>query len=275
MGKSYKLLPMKPERDSPILMGILNTTPDSFYDRGRFNSVDKALAHARQMAAEGVDLIDIGGASSHPNAALVTEEEELARTIPLIEMLRSELSVPLSIDTTNPRVAAEAVAKGARFINDVTGFTNPAMQDLAASLNVDLCVMHNCKRDRAMVNPKGIVDEVMTYFEKQIATLTARGIDACRLILDPGIGFGGKAIEESLELIRATARFKTLGLRVMIGASRKGFLQKLTKRKPEETLPATLAVHSLALYGGADILRIHDVKEHRDLIATLLYLLKN
>ena len=222
------------------------------------------------MIEEGVDLIDIGGVSTRPGATSVDQEEEMRRVIPLIEALADK--IPISIDTYSVAVAKRALEKGATLINDITGFTHPAMQELAASCSADLCIMHMQGTPQTMqLNPhypEGVVEHIMHFFESQIETLVSRGVDASRLILDPGIGFG-KTVEHNFALVQAIDRFKTFGLRVLVGASRKSFLQKTLAKPVTDVLAATLAIHSQCLLKGADIIRVHDVKEHRDMIDIL------
>lgn len=253
-------------------MGILNATPDSFYDQGAFFTFENAIAHALRMAREGADIIDIGGESTCPGATPIEEEEELRRVVPLLDALKSQLQIPISIDTRKARVAATAVDRGATLINDITGFSDPAMQEVAMSCQADLCVMHMQGTPQTMqitpLYPEGVVEHILRFFSERIESLVKRGIKESRLILDPGIGFG-KTVEHNIFLLQAIERFQTFGLRLLFGASRKSFIQKILGKRSEETLAATLAVHGLCVSKGVDIVRVHDVKEHRDLIDIL------
>jgi dihydropteroate synthase len=258
----------------PKLMAVLNITPDSFFDQGAYFALEKAVARGKECARLGADLIDIGGASYRPGSLPLSTEEELRRVLPLIEALRGTL--PLSIDSYNPAVASAAVARGASLINDISGFTHPLMRELAASCTADLCVMHMQgtpeTMQRAPNYPDGVVVEVMRFFEKQIELLLKEGVRQERLILDPGIGFG-KSVEHNIELLKAIPKFKQrFGLRLLIGASRKSFMSKILGKNSTELLPATLVIHTMALLTGADLIRTHDINEHRDLIDLISHL---
>ncbi len=258
------------------LMGVLNVTPDSFYDGGMHYSLEKAIEHGLKMAQEGADIIDIGGASSRPFAPFVSEEEELNRVIPVIEALAKTISTPLSIDTDKSKVARKAVQSGVTLINCIRGFSDPEMLAVAAGCEADLCVMHMQGTPETMqINPSypnGVVPEIMAFFEKQIELLTRAGIVPERIILDPGIGFG-LTVEHTLEIFDHLKKFKKFGLRLLIGASRKSFLSKLLMKPATELLPATLAIHTMAICNGADIIRVHDVAEHRDIMNLLSHML--
>jgi dihydropteroate synthase len=256
----------------PLIMGILNATPDSFFERGSFFSIQKGIEHGLSMAKEGADIIDVGGESTRPGADPVDAEEELRRVMPIIVALASQLSVPISIDTRKAQVAAAAVEKGARLINDITGFSDPAMQEVALGCDADLCIMHMLGTPQTMqLNPEyadGVVEHIMRFFSERIESLARKRIKESRIILDPGIGFG-KTVEQNFLLFGAIEQFKSFGLRVLIGASRKSFIQKTLGKSADETLAATLAVHGYCASNGVDILRVHDVKEHRDVVDIL------
>lgn len=260
----------------PLLMGVLNVTPDSFFDHGAWFSSGKGIERGLQQVAEGADILDIGGASSRPGALPVATEEELRRTIPLIEALAPQIRVPISIDTENPVVAKRALEAGAQWINDVNGFQDPGMREVAASCSGDLCLMHRQGTSATMqINPcypDGVIVEILRFFEMQIGLLIKEGVAESRIILDPGIGFG-KSLEHNLIILRGISQIKTLGMRVLIGASRKAFLTKILGKPPGELLSPTLAVHAAAVLEGADIIRVHDVKEHRDVLDVIALLL--
>ena len=249
-------------------MGILNVTPDSFFDKGAFFSLEKSVERALEIA-KYADILDIGGESTRPGASPISEEEELRRTLPLIDALKMRLSLPICIDTYKPGVARVALEKGAELINDITGFAHPEMQELAASTSADLCLMHMQKMPGTMQkNPhyeEGVVEHLMHFFEERIAQLVKRGVCESRIILDPGIGFG-KTLEHHKEIFKALGRFKRFGLRLLIGASRKSCIQQILGKSAPETLTGTLAMHAYCLFKGVDIIRAHDVKEHRDLL---------
>ncbi len=253
-----------------LLMGILNATPDSFFDQGSYFDPAKAIERGREIYRLGADILDIGGASSRPYSENVSEEEELNRVLSVIETLAKELPICISIDTYNPRVAAKAIEKGAKMLNDITGFSHPEMRQVAASSNCDLCLVHMQGTPKTMqINPSypdGVVNEVLRFFEQQLELLKQAGVDESRVILDPGISFG-KRLEDNLAILSSLDQFKKLGFRVMIGASRK--LSKLLNKPASDRLASTLAVHAKAILDGVDAIRAHDIAEHRDLIDTL------
>lgn len=253
-------------------MGILNVTPDSFFDQGRFYALEDAIQHGKEMCEQGADLIDIGGESTRPGAPIVDEKEELKRVIPVIKALHSVLQIPISIDTRKPIVAVAAVEAGASMINDVSGFRDPAMQEIAASADVDICVMHMQGTPQTMQKdpkyPEGVVPHIMNWFECQVELLIKRGVKEKHLILDPGVGFG-KTVKDNLEIIQNLSTFKSLGFPILVGISRKWFIGKILNMKTSELLGATLAFNAGLLMQGVDMIRVHDVKEHRNLMKLL------
>lgn len=262
----------------PKIMGILNATPDSFYSKSRFCDLESATAHGIKLWEEGVDILDIGGESSRPNAIEVDEEEELKRVIPLIRALRQKVSIPLSIDTYKPAVARAAIESGASLINDITGFRDPAMRFLAAEKEVDVCLMHMQGTPQTMQKnpsyPEGIIPHLIQWFNEQIEFLLQAGVKLNKIIIDPGIGFG-KTFADNLEILQNLQELKALGLPILLGISRKSFLSKILDKPTEDLLPGTLAVSACALKDGVDILRVHDVREHRDLLKIMGYLRKD
>ena len=253
----------------PRLMGILNATPDSFYPNSRFADLASAIRRGIEIYEEGADMIDIGGESTRPNATYVAVEEELNRVIPLIKALKAAVPLPLSIDTSKPVVAEAAINAGATFINDVTGFANSAMQNLAASSGLEICVMHMQGTPQTMQNhpvyPEGIMAHLLQWFKVRIDQLLKAGVKKEQIILDPGIGFG-KTVADNLEIIQNLQVLKTIGFPILLGVSRKSFLAKILHKPTIDLLPGTLSVNTMALKAGVDILRGHDVKEHRDII---------
>ena len=250
------------------LMGILNVTPDSFSDGGEFNNRETALAQARDMIANGVDLIDIGGESTRPHAESVTVEEELKRVIPVIEQLRQESSIPISIDTTKAIVAQKAIAAGADLVNDISGATfDDQMLVTVAQLKVPLILMHlrgNPKTMQSLTDYQDVVAEVIKFLNVQVTKATASGIVKDKIIIDPGIGFA-KTAEQSLELLQRLGEFKTLELPILVGVSRKSFMRPiLHQNDPKERVWGTAAACYGAIVRGADILRVHDVTEMYD-----------
>ena len=254
--------------DIPLLMGILNVTPDSFSDGGLHNQVDAAVTCGIQLANDGADVIDIGGESTRPGAAPVTLAEELARTIPVIKELARQTDVPISIDTTKAEVARQAMAAGAVIVNDVSGLTfDPAMMTVCAESNAAVCVMHIKGTPQTMQqNPvyEDVVQEVTEFLMARLSACKQAGIDAARICIDPGIGFG-KTAQHNLTLMQATARIrKALGRPILLGHSRKRFLSKLLGRPVEERNAGTVGVSVALAQNGADMLRVHDVNATRD-----------
>lgn len=254
------------------LMGILNATPDSFYDKSRFFEMISAVARGHQMVAEGADILDVGGESTRPGAPAVSLEEEIKRVIPLIRRLKQELSIPISIDTMKPQVAAKAIEAGATWINDVGGFRDSAMREIAASSEVKLCVMHMQGTPQTMQKAPSyeasIIDYLKYWFSEIINTLIQSGVKEHNIVLDPGIGFG-KTVAHNLEIIHNLAELKKLGFPVLIGVSRKSFMGKILNRSTDELLPATLAINSIAILSHVDFIRVHDIQAHRDIIDLL------
>ncbi len=262
--------------DKPLIMGILNITPDSFFDGGRYLSVDEALHRAEQMREEGADIIDIGGESTRPGSEPVPAEEELARTIPIIQALKTRLDIPISIDTTKAIVALKAMDAGADIINDISGFTfDPEMPRVLTQTNAIGIIGHIKGTPKDMqLNPTydNVIKELVEYFEEKIFFLTQQGVIREHLIVDPCIGFG-KTPEHNLTILKHTAAFCSFGLPVLIGASRKSTLGKILSPEnplpPEERLFSTLGAHMYAWLEGAAIVRVHDVRAHNDLRKTL------
>lgn len=251
------------------LMGILNVTPDSFYDRGRWFDPAIAIKRGIQIFQEGADILDIGGESTRPGAVAVSEEEEIRRVIPVIEALKKEVQIPISIDTMKPKVAEAALLAGASFINDISGFSHPQMRQLAAATSVPICVMHMHETPATMqINPfypEGVVNYLLNWFRQRIDILLEAGIHENQIILDPGIGFG-KTGADNVEILHNIHKIKTLGFPVLIGLSRKSFLGKIINKTYQELLPVTLAANTIAIRAQADIIRVHDITEHRDII---------
>ncbi|HRD56375.1 MAG TPA: dihydropteroate synthase [Parachlamydiaceae bacterium] len=246
------------------LMGILNVTPDSFYES--FTDINEAVLRGIQIYEEGADILDVGGESTRPGAEEVSEAEELKRVIPVILKLKEKIKIPISIDTMKPKVALEAIKAGASYINDVSGFSNPLMAELAASSGQKMIVMHMQGTPKTMQNkPKyqnGILDELLNFFEERIKFLIGKGVKKEQIILDPGIGFG-KSIADNLKIIHNLAVIKAVGFPLLLGISRKSFMGKILEKPKELLLPATISLNSIALLSGIDIVRVHDIKEHR------------
>lgn len=248
-----------------VLMGIVNVTPDSFSDGGQFDTVQSALDHARRLVTEGAAIIDLGGESTRPGHAPVTVEEEQARVLPVLKALTGDPALAgavVSIDTFKAATARAAVAAGARIINDIWGLQRDAnMAHVVADSHVPVVVMHNSD---VLEPERDIVDILRTFFDESLRLARQAGVPEQHIILDPGIGFG-KTPEQGMQALRRLHEIKALGFPVLVGASRKSFIGKLTGgRAPQERLPGTLAAHLLATARGADILRVHDVQAHAD-----------
>jgi dihydropteroate synthase len=247
-------------------MGVLNVTPDSFSDGGEFLEPPAAIAHARALAAEGADLIDVGGESTRPGSEPVAEAVELERVMPVIEALRHE-GPPVSIDTSKASVARAALAAGASFVNDVTALRgDPDLAAVVADARADVCLVHMKGEPRSMQDdPRydDVVSEVRAFLEDRLEAAVRDGISEDRVWVDPGIGFG-KTVDHNLELIRRLDEIVALGRPVVFGASRKRFLGTLTGRAERERLGGTVAVNVLAFQRGAAMFRVHDVAATRD-----------
>lgn len=246
-----------------LICGILNVTPDSFSDGGKWGSVEAAAAHALELEAQGADLLDIGGESSRPGSAPVSLEEEKSRVIPVLQALAGRLKIPVSVDTCKPELAALAVQAGASYINDITGFTSPAMIEAAASAGAGVIAMHMQGEPRSMQAAPvygDVVAEVKAFLAGRAAALAAAGIK--EIMLDPGIGFG-KTLEHNLALIARLGELSALGYPVLLGVSRKKFIGTLAGGGPGERLSGTIAACVLGAANGANIIRVHDVLECR------------
>jgi dihydropteroate synthase len=247
--------------DDPVVMGVLNVTPDSFSDGGRFAALPAALAQAEQLASEGAAIIDVGGESTRPGAAPVAVDEELRRVIPVIEHLVERLAMPVSVDTSKPEVMRAAIAAGASMINDVTALRTPGAIETVAESEVALCLMHMQGEPRSMQQAPRYTDvlaEVRDFLHGRVARCVEAGISVSRLVIDPGFGFG-KTLEHNLELLRRLPELVALGYPVLVGLSRKSMIGKLTGRAEGERLGGSLALATLAVLSGARIVRAHDV----------------
>ncbi len=260
------------ETGMPRVMGILNVTPDSFSDGGRFTSDEAVTDQVRQMLAAGVDIIDVGGESTRPFAEPVSEEEELARVIPAIKAIRRQTDIPVSIDTTKANVARAALAAGATMVNDISALRNdPAMLDVVRSYDGPVIIMHMQGTPGDMqVDPRydDVVAEICDFFSSRIDWLVREGVARERVIIDPGIGFG-KTLEHNLAILRAIAAFKKLRCPVLIGHSRKSFFEKLLGLPVADRDCVTAQVSAHCASQGVDILRVHDVGATRNALRLL------
>jgi dihydropteroate synthase len=245
-------------------MGVVNVTPDSFSDGGRFLDPAAAVAHARRLAAEGADILDVGGESTRPGARPISEDEELQRILPV---LRSLHDVPVSVDTRRPRVMREALQAGASMINDVDALSAPGALEAVAGSNCAVCLMHKKGEPATMQQDpryQDVVREVRDFLDRRLQATMAAGVAAGRIVVDPGFGFG-KTAAHNLALLKHLREVSEFPL--LVGLSRKSTLGKITGRPVEERLAGSLAIALLALQSGASILRVHDVKETKDVVA--------
>ena len=260
----------------PRLMGIVNVTPDSFYDGGQHYHTDRAVEHARTLAREGADVIDIGGESTRPGAQPVSDEEELNRVLPVVEKLTQDgWGCPISVDTRNSSVARAALEAGADWINDVSGLRgDPELAEVVAEYDARVVIMHmQGTPDSMQDNPEydHVLRDIRDFFQEQIKFANSRGISDEQIILDPGIGFG-KTVEHNRQILSNVSDFKSLGYPVLIGHSRKSYHEAALGLPPEQSLHATLAVSTYLSLQQVDYLRIHDVRPHHDLREALNWL---
>ena len=252
------------------IMGIVNVTPDSFSDGGLYLDPEAAIAHGRELVAEGADILDIGGESTRPGAAEVGATEEIRRVVPVIEALAGDGAL-VSVDTSKAEVAAAAIDAGARIVNDVTALSDPRMAPLCAERGVELVLMHMLGTPRTMQhNPtyEDVVAEVRDHLAARVQVAVAAGVAERRIWIDPGIGFG-KTLDHNLELIKRLGELRALGHPVLLGVSRKSFLQKLTAREVQDRLAGSLAAALLGVQAGADAVRVHDVAATMDALIVL------
>jgi dihydropteroate synthase len=257
--------------DRPLVAGVVNVTPDSFSDGGRFFETGAAVDHACRLVEEGADIVDVGAESSRPGADVsVTPEEEWHRLLPVLKALR-DLPVPISVDTVKAEVMRRAIVEGASMVNDINALRAPGALEAVAASDAGVCLMHMQGEPRTMQRePRygDVVAEVRAFLAERVAAAEASGIARERILIDPGFGFG-KTIEHNFELLRNLHRFAELGLPVMAGWSRKSTLGAITGRKAGERLAASLAAALLAVQRGATIVRVHDVAATRDALAVL------
>ncbi len=253
----------------PLVMGILNVTPDSFYDGGRFYDVDAATAHAQRMVEAGADLLDIGAESSRPGASPISQEEELRRLIPVVESVCRVVSIPVSVDTTKAVVAGRALEAGAAIVNDISALRgDPGMAQVVAEAGAGLVMMHRQGTPQTMQQAPAytdVVEEVRAFFVERIVAAERAGISRMRIMLDPGIGFG-KLKEHNLSLLANLGSFATLGCPVLVGVSRKSFISQVLARPVADRVLGTAAAVAMAIERGASVVRVHDVSEMRDVV---------
>ena len=247
----------------PLLMGILNITPDSFSDGGKYLTLNEALKRAHEMIEEGVDIIDIGGESTRPGSEPVSLDEELKRIIPIIEALKKDSDIAISVDTYKPQVMKEAIDRDVAMINDVYALRQPGAIDVIKHSKVGICLMHMQGTPQTMqINPHytNVVSEVKSFLEVRANDLVSEGIEKSRIILDPGFGFG-KTFEHNIALLQHLESFKSLKLPVLVGLSRKSFIRKILNGEHDDHLSGSIAAAIFSVIKGAKILRVHDIKE--------------
>lgn len=255
----------------PTIMGILNVTPDSFYDGGRYTHFDQAINQAKQMVREGADIIDVGGESTRPGAIPISNAEECDRIIPIIKQLKQELTVPISVDTRHAEVMTAALAAGADIINDINALQNPGAIEVAAARGVPVCLMHMQGTPQNMQNSptyRNILQEIYQFFVHRIEVCEKAGILRENIWVDPGFGFG-KDLAHNLTLLANLSFFKTLGVPLLVGLSRKSMFGKILNLPLEQRLNGSLAGAMLAAMQGASIIRTHDVAATKEVIAVL------
>lgn len=259
--------------DRPLMMGIVNVTPDSFSDGGRFLQADLAVEQALRLVEQGADLLDIGGESTRPASAQVAEDEELQRVIPVIERVAARVTIPVSVDTSKASVARHAIQAGARIVNDISGLRfDPRMIDVCRDSTCGVICMHIQGTPQTMqIAPQysNVVEEICEFFLERLQTMADAGISPSRVALDPGVGFGKTALH-NIEILNSIARFQALGRPILIGHSRKGFLQKVTGRPVDERLFGTVGVSVGLAHQGVEIIRVHDVAANRDAVTAFL-----
>ncbi|MBC8048289.1 MAG: dihydropteroate synthase [Fimbriimonadaceae bacterium] len=252
---------------TPKVMGILNITPDSFFDGGKYLTADDALFRAEKMINEGTDILDVGGMSSRPGAEIISEEEELKRIIPVIKTITSKFDIPVSIDTIRGKVAYEAIQHGAVLVNDISaGKFDNTIINVCAKNKIPYALMHMQGAPQNMQQTpvyNNVTEEVFQFMLDNCRNLTAKGIH--EIIIDPGFGFG-KTVEHNYELVKNLEIFQQIGFPILAGISRKSMICKVLKVNPEKALNGTTALHAILLLKGANILRVHDVKEAIEVI---------
>lgn len=241
------------------IMGILNVTPDSFSDGGDFNSVDRALKHAKEMIADGADMVDVGGESTRPGHTFVDSDEEIKRVVPVIKALKKEINVPISIDTYKANVAKEALKLGVEMVNDVWGLRKDEnMAKTIAEYDAEVCIMHN--QDGTNYE-KDIMEEIKDFLNESIKIALDAGIKKEKIVLDPGIGFG-KTFEQNLEVLKRLGELRELGYPILLGTSRKSVIGNILHLDPKDRVEGTVATIVLGIRDGVDIVRVHDIKEN-------------
>ncbi len=247
----------------PLVMGVINVTPDSFSDGGKFLDAEAAIAHAKKLVKEGADLLDIGGESSRPGSDAIPAKEELERIVPVLDGIIDDVKVPISVDTCKPQVARKVLDMGVHIINDITGLTSAKLADVVAKHGAGIVIMHMQGTPKTMQKkPRydDVVADILRFLRERVERAEKKGIRRESIIIDPGIGFG-KTAEHNLEIISRLKEFKSLGLPILVGASRKSFIGKVLDKDVDDRLSGGLAMLSMSIQNGASIVRAHDVRE--------------
>ncbi len=250
------------------VMGVINTTPDSFSDGGRFDTIEKAFLHAQRMIDDGVDILDVGGESTRPGSKYVDQAQELERTIPLIKAIREISDKPISIDTNKPEVMQQAVAAGANIINSIDALRQENALEVAAELGVPVCLMHMQGTPESMQKEPhydNVVAEVKGFLQQRIDAALEAGIDKSNIMVDPGFGFG-KSLQHNLQLLSSLASFQSLDVSLLVGLSRKRMIGTILDKPVDERIYGSISTAVIAAMQGADIVRVHDVSETIDAI---------
>ena len=254
------------------IMGILNVTPDSFSDGGKYFDTEQALRHAQEMVKAGADIIDIGGESSRPGSATISAREELGRVLPVLEAVKGALDIPVSVDTCKSEVAREVLSRGADCINDITALRGEAaMAGVIAEFNAGVVLMHMKGEPRTMQEaPRydDVIAEIIAYLKESIDIAERAGINPDKIVVDPGIGFG-KTLEHNLLILRKLPRLRSLNKPLLVGSSRKSFIGEITGKKPDARIFGTAASVAVCALRGVEIVRVHDVDEMLDVIKVI------
>ncbi len=259
----WRLAERRLRLDRSLVMGVLNVTPDSFFDGGKYLDKEEAVRYALQMVEEGADVIDVGGESTRPYAEAVPNRVEMKRVVPIIRELSARIQVPISVDTRHPRVAEAALKAGAEIVNDVSGLRDQAMAEVVAEHEAGLVLMHMLGEPQNMQDHpvyEDVVGDICLYLGERLRYAEGQGVDRRAVVLDPGVGFG-KTSEHNLEIVLRLREFRCLGRPLLIGASRKSFIGKVLGQEAKDRKEGSLAIATMAMMNGANILRAHDVKE--------------
>lgn len=257
----------------PKIMGIVNVTPDSFSDGGQYNTLELAFERVKQMVLSGASIVDVGGESTRPGSDPVSEQEEIERVVPLVEKISQELDVWISVDTSKPAVMKAALDAGAHIINDIRALSQPKAVEVAAKYKCPVCLMHMQGDPKTMQDDphyEDLIGDISSYLYERIDACLNAGISREQIILDPGFGFG-KTLDQNYKLLGQLDRFLSFGLPLLVGMSRKSMIGNLINAKVDDRLVGSIAAHLYAVHKGANILRVHDVKEMSDALKVYLY----